>query len=154
VCIFQSGIEVAAEALSSSTALGTLVSDSKLVAMMDSAQDRHDQGESNTLEDIRRQRLEQLKENAKRSKFGTLMHLTREDFTREVTTDPVVVVSLSQTYSQASVLLDQCLTEIAALHREVKFMSGRADDIVKGYPGESWKSISSFTLIQILPYPR
>ncbi len=112
--------------------------------------------EEDELEAIRRRRIEELKEKAKRAKvcclksaerphatfrrrsqFGHLMPLTRADYKAEVTEgskDAWVVLLLYNDAVPASRALEEVLQRLSMKHKATKFMKIKADQCIEGYP--------------------
>lgn len=94
-------------------------------------------GDSNILEKYRLQRIEQLKEQAARNKFGRVYPFSRADFVHEVTEvskDCWVVVLLYKDAIPDSRVLEGVMDRVAPKHKATKFLKIVSDQCIENYP--------------------
>ncbi|OEH74246.1 phosducin-like protein 3 [Cyclospora cayetanensis] len=132
----------------------------KTLDQLDALEDELDE---DTLTKYRNKRIEEMKRQQRRNRFGELLHLGKDDFLTEVTkasaVDPDaqetsesagsssqheqleqqncgtwVVLHLYQESASPCVLINRCLATLAANYKEVKFMKAISTDVVPDYP--------------------
>eukprot|EP00891_Asterochloris_glomerata_P001654 jgi/Astpho2/1654/e_gw1.00032.114.1_t len=85
----------------------------------------------------RQQRMQQLKTEKQRPKFGTVTHITSRDFVQQVTNagDEVwVVVHLYKDGVSECATLQQCFDELAEKYPRTKFLKIYSTDCIPNYP--------------------
>ncbi|MES1913806.1 MAG: hypothetical protein MHM6MM_005962 [Cercozoa sp. M6MM] len=96
--------------------------------------------EENTLERLRRKRLQEMKEAAKRNKYGKLTEILRDEYETEVKDASAdgewVVCLLYQPQQRESDLMTQCLGELARRRPAFKFVRIVAQQAIDDYPRE------------------
>lgn len=107
----------------------------------ESLEDMQDEFEEDSfLETYRQIRLAQLKEAAKKQRYGTVSSIQRADFLREVTEssrDSWVVVLLNQEKILGCQVLLHCLRQLAEQYQHIKFISMLSTDCIPDYPNEN-----------------
>ncbi|GBG29384.1 Phosducin-like protein [Hondaea fermentalgiana] len=96
--------------------------------------------EEDVLEKIRRQRLEELKAEAARHRFGDVLPLSRQDFIREVTDasrECWVVLEMFKDGIEESAKCTQLLRELAPRQPSVKFMRILSTNCIERWPDAS-----------------
>lgn len=97
--------------------------------------------EEDYLAKYRKQRLAELKAAKSKAKFGTILPVVKKSFVREVTegsaNDQWVLVIMHQEWCAKSQLLLERFKEAAKKFPAVKFMHGKATEIVENYPDHS-----------------
>eukprot|EP00386_Alphamonas_edax_P013317 GDKI01041162.1.p1 GENE.GDKI01041162.1~~GDKI01041162.1.p1 ORF type:complete len:290 (+),score=90.00 GDKI01041162.1:111-980(+) len=123
-----------------------------------------DDVEEDVLEKYRKMRLEQMRKKQQQYRFGELYHLYQDEFVKEVTeaskidpetreksgdavsddedapkrdTGTWVVVHLYQDSVEECVLLNSALMKIAKKFGNVKFMKGKANEIIPNFPDKN-----------------
>lgn len=107
-----------------------------LEEIQDAIEDEED--DDGFLEQIRQRRLAQLKGEAEKKAFGgTIAHITKSDYVREVTDgskkNPVVLL-LEKNGDTACEKLAVAMTACAQRHRQVKFLRGQSGECMPGFP--------------------
>ena len=88
------------------------------------------------LEQYRLKRLEELKKEKERPRFGTQLDIQRLEFEVQVTRAPpesIVIITLYQNYNPESVKLVQILDKVAQRHPYVKFIKMVATKCIENY---------------------
>eukprot|EP00246_Nothoceros_aenigmaticus_P002515 TRINITY_DN13382_c0_g2_i1.p1 TRINITY_DN13382_c0_g2~~TRINITY_DN13382_c0_g2_i1.p1 ORF type:complete len:256 (+),score=62.66 TRINITY_DN13382_c0_g2_i1:232-999(+) len=129
------GWEPAAEASSSRKDKEWL--DGKTEEELEDLEDDADLDDDRFLEEFRKKRLIQLKAQARKARFGSVIPITGADFIREVSHAPAdvwVVVHLYKDGVPECQILGQCLEELAAKYAGSKFVKIVSTDCIKDYP--------------------
>lgn len=108
-------------------------------ASLEELEDAIDEDEIENLmfEKYRAARLAEMKAAAAKDKFGGLVHVTAQDYVKEVSEAPadiLVVVHLYQDYVQECVRLNEVLQELSVRHKDVKFCKIKSTDANAEYP--------------------
>jgi hypothetical protein len=85
----------------------------------------------------RKKRVAELREVARKARFGSVQSITGSDFIREVSQAPPdvwVVVHLYKDGVPECILLGQCLDELAAKYPGTKFVKIVSTECIKNYP--------------------
>ncbi|KAJ4834304.1 hypothetical protein Tsubulata_034317 [Turnera subulata] len=89
------------------------------------------------LEEYRKKRLAELREEAKVVRFGSVIPISGSDFVREVSQAPpdvwVVVILYKDGYPECGVLM-RCLEELATKYPATKFVKIISTDCIPNYP--------------------
>ncbi|EEF50942.1 phosducin-like protein 3 [Ricinus communis] len=89
------------------------------------------------LEEYRKKRLAEMREEAKILKFGSVLPISGSDFVREVSQAPsdvwVIVLLYKDGYQECGVLL-RCLEELATRYPATKFVKIISTDCIPNYP--------------------
>lgn len=96
-----------------------------------------DDADEDVLEVYRRQRLQQMKEEAARNIFGSLIQVGQTDYKESVTIASEkhpVVVHLMEAGSEECQLLNNCLSVVANKFRAVKFVKVIAQEAIANFP--------------------
>eukprot|EP00252_Welwitschia_mirabilis_P025043 TRINITY_DN7679_c0_g1_i1.p1 TRINITY_DN7679_c0_g1~~TRINITY_DN7679_c0_g1_i1.p1 ORF type:complete len:250 (+),score=58.45 TRINITY_DN7679_c0_g1_i1:209-958(+) len=96
------------------------------------------------LEEYRKKRLTELKESARKPRFGTVLPITGSDFVREVSQAPSdvwVVVHLYKDGVPECGLLGQCLDELATKYPATKFVKIISTECIPRYPDQNLPTI-------------
>ncbi|KAJ0407593.1 hypothetical protein ATCC90586_006236 [Pythium insidiosum] len=89
---------------------------------------------------IRERRIAQMRAQAARNKFGDVLPITKDDWTREVTDaskETWVIAYLWDSALQECRLMDEVLREVAKRHRDVKFVSIQALACIENWPSRN-----------------
>ena len=100
--------------------------------------------DSGVLKVYRDKRLQELKEIAAKPKYGSILHITKEDYVREINDAPkdvFVVLVLYQDYLEYSVMLVNILTEIAKKNIFVKFVKSIATKTIPDFSDDHWPGV-------------
>lgn len=106
--------------------------------------------EEDTLAAYRARRVKELKEKAKRDKFGAVFQIHEPDYKREVTdasAEPgvwVVVHLFSYAVEECS-LLSRCMDALAAQFKAVKFVKIKATEAIPNWPESKCPCILLYT---------
>lgn len=100
-----------------------------------------DEIEEDYLAKYRKQRMAELKIAQSKAKFGEILPVVKSNFVKEVTegsaNDQWVVVVMHQEWCPKSQLLMRCFKDAAKRFAAVKFMHGKATEIVDNFPDHS-----------------
>ncbi|PRP77337.1 phosducin-like protein [Planoprotostelium fungivorum] len=98
-----------------------------------------DEEENKMLEEYRKMRLEQLKEQSKRERFGELVTISEPSYKKEVTEagDVWVVVFLYKSGIPHCQLMEQRLRQLARKFKATKFVQIRSEEAIRGYPDKN-----------------
>ena len=89
------------------------------------------------LRKIREKRIQEMKQQALRNKFGSIQPITKDEWTKEVneaSQDAWVVVYLFDHGVEACKLIDKLLLDIAQRHRDVKFVRIPSQNCMENWP--------------------
>lgn len=103
---------------------------------VDQLKELEDDEDEEVLKAYQQKRLDELKELAKRPKYGKLLDLRKQDYIAEVTNAPkgvFVVLLLYQTYVQASNVLEKVFENLANKFPFVKFMKITATNCIEKF---------------------
>jgi hypothetical protein len=103
---------------------------------IDELKDLEDDEDEEVLRIYEERRMAELKELAKKAKFGKVFELRKHDYIAEVTNAPkdvYVVLHLYQNYNESSNILANIFDKLAAKHIFVKFMRIVATNCVENY---------------------
>merc|ERR1719499_114949 len=86
--------------------------------------------------DYRRERLKAIQEQAKKDRFGTILEITKPEFVKEVTdaSKDFWVVCFLYALNRENTYMLQCLRNIAARHKDVKFCQIVGAQCIENYP--------------------
>lgn len=90
-----------------------------------------------SLRAYRRQRMAEMQAAAKQEKYGSVIHISKPDYTVEVSEaskDTWVVVHLFQNHIPASKLINGILERLASRYKATKFLKIVADQCIPYYP--------------------
>lgn len=100
-----------------------------------------DEIEEDYLAKYRKQRMEELKMAQSKAKFGSIKPVDKKSFVTEVTEGSAdgqwVLVIMHQEWCAKSQLLLECFKEAAKRFPKVKFMHGKATEIIENFPDHS-----------------
>lgn len=101
--------------------------------------------DDNFLELYRQQRIDQLRQDQVRNRFGDVRNITKDQWVHEVTdaskTGCVVVVHLYQDSVVECSLVDEAMTELAAKFQYVKFVRIKSTSAVEKWPDSNLPTI-------------
>lgn len=110
----------------------------KSVAQLDEDLEEADSDEERILQSYREQRLEQMKADSMKPKYGPgLKYISADDWKHDVTdapSDVYVVIHLFQEAIEACEVMHHRLLELSAKFRSTKFIRCKATDAIKNYP--------------------
>lgn len=110
----------------------------KSVARLEEDLEDADSDEERILSSYRQQRLEQMKAESMKPKYGPgLQYISAEDWKHDVTNAPAdvyVVIHLFQEAIEACEVMHQRLSELSAKFLTTKFIKCKATDAIKNYP--------------------
>ncbi|CEG36596.1 Conserved phosducin-like protein [Plasmopara halstedii] len=92
------------------------------------------------LERIRERRIQEMKEQASRNKFGEVEPIAKNEWTTVVTEgskDHWVIAYLWDEALEESKIMDHVLREVAKRHRDVKFVSIQAQACIENWPSRN-----------------
>jgi hypothetical protein len=92
--------------------------------------------DSEVVQEYREQRLNEIRELAAKPKFGTVRHITKQDYVQEVNDAPedtYVVLVLYQDYIETSVKLVEIIESLALKHQKVKFLKSIATKTIPDF---------------------
>eukprot|EP00919_Chromeraceae_sp_WS-2016_P017432 GHVR01041511.1.p1 GENE.GHVR01041511.1~~GHVR01041511.1.p1 ORF type:complete len:276 (-),score=96.03 GHVR01041511.1:29-856(-) len=99
-----------------------------------------DDVEEDELEKYRQKRLAEMKSQALSHKFGSLYHIHKDEFVKEITeashTD-TVVCHLYQECLHECIQINNCLNEIANKYKKIKITKGISTDLIPNYPNSN-----------------
>jgi len=90
-----------------------------------------------TLLEYRRERIKKLQEQASKEKYGTIREITKPEFIAEVSEGSIgqwVVCCLYALGNRDNTFMLQCLRNIAARHKDVKFCQIVGSQCIENYP--------------------
>ena len=96
--------------------------------------------ENDMFEKYRAKRLAEMKDRAAKDKFGSLIHVSAQDYVQEVTKAPpgqVVVLHLYQDYVEECARLNTVMQELSYRHKDVKFCKIKSKDANSEYPDDA-----------------
>lgn len=108
----------------------------KSLAELDALEDDVDE---KTLKAYREKRLEELREAAKRNRFGSFQTISQTEYSSEVTQAGPgvwVVIHLFAPKTECQ-LLDQCMAKLAPKFKAVKFLRIASNDAIPNYPDKN-----------------
>ncbi|KAK4468075.1 hypothetical protein MN116_008248 [Schistosoma mekongi] len=102
-----------------------------------------DDEEARFLEEYRRKRISLMREEASKSRFGSVREVTKTDWTTEVTDagDMFVVIHIAEKGLALCSLIDQHFRKLAQKFPKVKFLRGEASLCIQNYPSNNLPSI-------------
>jgi len=111
--------------------------DASLGELNDALED--DEIENAMFEKYRAARLAEMREAQVKNKFGGLVHVTAQDYVKEVTNHEgdLVVVHLYQEYIPECKRLNEVLQELSTRHKQVKFCKIKSTDANAEYPDKA-----------------
>lgn len=119
--------------------------ESKSVRQLDEDLEDADSEEERILQSYRERRLQQMKQDAMRVKYGPgVKFISAADWKLEVTKAPedvYIIVHLFQQGIEACELIDTRLSELSAKFRTTKFVKCKASDAIKNYPDEKCPTV-------------
>lgn len=98
---------------------------------------RNDSDDEAMFERFRSARLEELKREAVRSRFGEVIYLARNEFNeqvKEASKTSYVVIELYQKHIEDSIQTSKNVSDIARAHPDVKFVRMVANDCIENWP--------------------
>lgn len=104
---------------------------------LDELDELEDLEDDRVLESYRRQRLAEMKHQLTFEKFGSVAHISKPEYQREVTEashNAFVVVHLYQEYLDECRILNSILNTLAARHKATKFCKIVANLCIPDYP--------------------
>ncbi|XP_041005532.1 phosducin-like protein 3 [Juglans microcarpa x Juglans regia] len=111
--------------------------DDKTEEELEELQDDPDLDDDRFLEEYRKKRLAEIREEAKIARFGSVISITGSDFVREVSQAPpdvwVVVILYKEGIPECALLM-QCLEELATRYSSTKFVKIISTDCIPNYP--------------------
>lgn len=117
----------------------------KSLNQLDEDLEDEDSDEERILQSYRDRRLEQLKADAMRVKYGPgIKYISSVDWKMEVTQAPAdiyVIVHLFQQSIEACEVINDRLMELSGKFRTTKFVKCKATDAIKNYPDEKCPTI-------------
>ncbi|CAK9869873.1 unnamed protein product [Sphagnum jensenii] len=111
--------------------------DNKTEEELEELADDPDLDDDRFLEEYRKKRVAELREVARKARFGSVQSITGSDFIREVSQAPPdvwVVVHLYKDGVPECILLGQCLDELATKYPGTKFVKIVSTECIKNYP--------------------
>lgn len=111
---------------------------------LDELNEHEDEVPDDDLEKLRRKRLEMLKNQAKRNKYGTLVTISEPEYKAEVANaekDVFVVVFLYCAGKEECTLIERILITLAAKFKDVKFVKIEGNLAIRNWPDENCPSL-------------
>ncbi|KAH9298709.1 hypothetical protein KI387_030391, partial [Taxus chinensis] len=111
--------------------------DSKTEEELEDLEDDPDLDDARFLDEYRKKRLAELKEIARKPRFGSVLPIVGSDFVREVSQAPPevwVVVHLYKDGAPECGILGRCLDELAAKYPATKFVKIISTECIPNYP--------------------
>lgn len=107
---------------------------------LDELEEMEDELDERDLLGYRRQRLEELKKQKAKNKFGTVEHISEPQFITEVSQSSeggkVVICCLFVPTDELSMYALKCLAGVARRHGDVKFVKIIAQECIHNYPDD------------------
>jgi len=100
--------------------------------------------EEDVLASYRAKRLAELKTQQARARFGKVVHISEQEFVPEVSKAPediYVVLHLFAWSKPECKLLGQVMDEVAAKHKDVKFLKILGQECIHGYPDKNCPTV-------------
>uniref|UniRef100_A0A5B7C1D1 Putative phosducin-like protein 3 n=1 Tax=Davidia involucrata TaxID=16924 RepID=A0A5B7C1D1_DAVIN len=111
--------------------------DDKTEEELEDLEDDPDLDDDRFLHEYRKKRLAEMREEAKVTRFGSVIPISGSDFVREVSQAPpdvwVVVILYKDGYPECGLLL-RCLEELATRYPATKFVKIISTDCIPNYP--------------------
>jgi len=109
-------------------------------ASLDELNELEDDNDEKVIEEYRKKRMEEMRNQASREKFGSLMSISEPEYKTVVTDAPPeewVVVFLTKPGIKGCDHMEATLRILAKKFKTTKFVSIRSDDAIRNYPDKN-----------------
>lgn len=111
---------------------------------LDKLKEYEDEIPDDDMERLRKKRLAEMKLQAQRNRFGRLLNISEPEWKTEVTEcekDVYVVVMMYAPGKEECTLIERILSQLAAKHKDVKFVKIEGRLAVRNWPDQNCPSI-------------